>query len=52
MLGLNGGQGLAAMRRLDQPVSVMTQQRDQERPVGGQVVNDQNGRDVPPLSEN
>jgi len=42
-LGLDGGQSLAAIRCLDQPVSLTTQEGDQEVPIRREVVNDQNG---------
>ena len=44
MLGLDGGERLAAVGRLEQPVALMTQQRDQELPVGREIVNDQDRR--------
>jgi hypothetical protein len=51
MLGPDDGQSLAAIRRLEQPVSLMLQHRDEEDPVGREVVNDQNGRDAQPPCE-
>ena len=44
MLGVDGVQALAAISRLEQPVSLMPQQRHQKLPVGRQVVNDQDRR--------
>ena len=43
-IGPDRGQSLAAIRRFDQAVSLMTQHRHQECPVGREVVNDQDGR--------
>ena len=44
MLSVDGGQPLAAIRRLEQPVSLTTQEPDQDVPVGREVVNDKDGR--------
>jgi hypothetical protein len=51
MLGLGDGQSLAAIRRLEQPVSLVPQERDQELAVGREVVNDQDGRRAQPPCE-
>ena len=49
-IGVNGGQRLAAIRRLEEAVSLMTQQRHEEDPVGRHVVDDQDSRDSQPPS--
>ena len=46
VIGLDGSKSLASIRRLEHPVPLMTQERDQEFPVGRKVVNDQNGRHI------
>jgi hypothetical protein len=48
MPGQDGGKSIAAVRRLKEPVSLAAQQRDQESPVGREVVNDQDGRHAQP----
>jgi hypothetical protein len=50
MFETDRGQAVAAIGRLDQPVTVVAQQRDEERAVRREVVNDEDGRDYrPPL---
>ena len=44
MFGLRGDKALMAVCRLKHPVSLMSQQREQDLPVGREVVNDQNRR--------
>jgi hypothetical protein len=46
VLGPGSGQALAAISRLEQPMSLMTEQRHQKFPIGREVVHDQNGRDL------
>ena len=50
MLSLDGGKPFAAIRRLEHPVSLITQERDQEFPVAREVVNDQDGRPARPAA--
>jgi hypothetical protein len=38
-----------AIRRFEEPVSVSPQERDQNGPVGREIVDDQDGRDALPL---
>ena len=47
LLGADGREPFAAIRRFEHLVPVITQQRHQEGPVGRDVVDDQNARHVP-----
>ena len=48
MLSLDGGEPVAAIRRLEHPVSLITQKRREEVPVAREVVNDQDRRHAQP----
>src|SRR6185503_1318731 len=50
-LAANQGQRHLAIGRLQQPMAGVAQQRDQVIPVGGPIIDDQNGSDDSPLRQ-